>query len=343
MRVGLVARADNRGLGIMTRDFYRHMRPERVLVIREPGAEAHGFDPHPDWYPGAQVVTFKAPNLPEDDVRWWLAGLDVVYGAETWYDERFPRWAAEAGCATVLHAMPEFYRPEMASTAVWAPTTWRLDLLPADRLTTVLPVPVEPFARARAGTHELSRLRVVHVVGRRAARDRNGTNILSAALPRMRDCDVRIWCQDRRLPSIRSGRSVNLDVRLGGVEDRWAMYDDADVLVLPRRYGGLCLPAQEALASGLGLVMTDCSPNRDWPILPIPAKRAGDVATPGGPIDLWNADAPALALALNRLSDRPEMLVAMKAAAAGWAEANSWDRLAPLYRVALAEAADALR
>ena len=44
------------------------------------------------------------------------------------------------------------------------------------------------------------------------------------------------------------------------------LYKNFDALILPRRYGGLCLPMNEALMSGLPVIMTDISPNYD--ILP---------------------------------------------------------------------------
>ena len=47
------------------------------------------------------------------------------------------------------------------------------------------------------------------------------------------------------------------------------MYKDGDVLALPRKYGGLCLPMQEALAHGIPVIMPDIEPNgfllpKDW-------------------------------------------------------------------------------
>jgi hypothetical protein len=38
-------------------------------------------------------------------------------------------------------------------------------------------------------------------------------------------------------------------------------YKDGDVLVIPRKYGGLCLPMQEALAHGIPVIMPDIEPN----------------------------------------------------------------------------------
>ena len=47
------------------------------------------------------------------------------------------------------------------------------------------------------------------------------------------------------------------------------MYFGFDLMVLPRRYAGLCLPMNEALLSGLPVFMTNISPNNnvlpsDW-------------------------------------------------------------------------------
>jgi len=66
VKVGLIARADDRGLGIMCWEFHRAMRPHATLVVREPGAEARGFQPHLDRYPDATVVCGKL-SLDEED------------------------------------------------------------------------------------------------------------------------------------------------------------------------------------------------------------------------------------------------------------------------------------
>lgn len=341
MKIGLVARSESRGIGVMCEAFQRHMTPDRTLVV-DLGPLARGFATHPGWYPGATTAPFLAGVLPERECRDWLDGLDVIYGVETWYDERFVRWADEAGVASCLHAMPEFYRPEMEPTVCWAPTSWRLDLLPPS--TVIVPVPVE-----RRGDSEQSRqarqesghrLRVVHVAGHRAAMDRNGTTIVATALPRVRrPMHVTIWCQDPRLPVMRGGQGVKVARRMGGVADRWEMYADADLLVMPRRYGGLCLPVQEAMAAGLGAVMTGCTPNQEWPIEGIRYSGGATILTPGGEVDVFDADPRELARILNELADDPDRVAALQAGSRAWAAKHAWEVLAPLYRQRLAEAA----
>lgn len=335
MKVGLVARSESRGIGIMTADFFREMAPTKTLVV-DMGPLARGFATHPDWYPGATTVPFVDGLLPERECRDWLDGLDCVYGVETWYDQRFPAWAAEAGVATCLHVMAEFYRPEMEPTVCWAPTSWRLDLLPESTVIVPVPVEVRPPPNPRQTG---DRLRVVHVAGHRAAMDRNGTTIVATALPRVRrPMHVTIWCQDRRLPTIRGGEGVKVVRNLGGVTDRWAMFDGADLLVMPRRYGGLSLPVQEAMASGVGVLMTDCAPNRDWPVWPLRCSIGSTIATPGGEIDLFDADPRKLAADLNWLADHPEEVAVLREESRGWAARHTWEVLRPVYEQRLAEA-----
>jgi len=338
--LGLVARADDRGLGHICWDFATHMDPERVLVVREPGSERRGFRPHLDRYPGGTVVTCVEGALPEEEVRAWLAGLAVVYGAETWYDRRFGGWAEDARVATVLHAMPEFYRAEMASTQVWAPTPWRLDLLPPGA--PVIPVPVAASPLAPRSTDPEGRLRFLHVAGHRAAGDRNGTQALSQVVKRLEpwSSSVRIEGQDRRLAPVARRRGMDVQVRLGGRVDRWAMYDDADVLVMPRRYGGLCLPVQEAMAAGVAVVMTDWPPNDWWPTLRCEAEGGPSMMTPGGMVATCLPNLESLATTMRGLVRCPEAVADLQQQSLAWAAGHSWTVWRPMYEQHLAAAVE---
>jgi len=340
MRVGLIARAEDRGLGNLTWEFHRHVQPERTLVV-DMGTLARGFQPHLDRYPDATVAAFDGATLPEQLVREWLDGLDVIYSAETFYDWHLLTWAAEAGVATVLHVMPEFYRHVAEDlphpTATWAPTPWRWDTLPAD--TRLVPVPVATDRFQRTLGYD-GPLRVLHVAGHRAAGDRNGTLQLAQALRRVtQPMRVRMLTQDPRLPAMRVARSVQLEVEPGGRGHYWDLYDDADVLALPRRYGGLSLPVQEALAAGLAVVMPDVDPNAWWPTIRVPATSRGALNTPGGPVPLYAANPTRLARTLDVLAAEPDVLPAAREAAAAWVAEHSWEALLPVYLDQLAEAA----
>lgn len=343
MKLGLVARADDRGLGLLTWAFARHMKPDRTLVI-DMGQLARGFTQHVDRYPDALVVPFDGHYLPEHMVRKWLRGLDCVYFAETAYDWRFVTWANDAGVATVCMAMAEFWRhprePDLPMpTQVWAPTNWRLDLLPPG--TPVVPVPVEDdvWTLIPAGTGE--RLQVVHVAGHRAAGDRNGTLQVLGAVRNMRGpIDVTIHCQDERLPVVRPP-SADVTLRLvpGGQQSRPDLFAGAHVLLMPRRYGGLCMPAQEALGAGLALAMSQCPPNvGSWPLVALRGQYESRQPTPSGDVRSFTCDPRYIASMMDGLARNPERVVTLQTAGVAWAKAHSWSELGPVYRQRLAEA-----
>lgn len=340
MRIGLVARGEDRGLGIQSWEFSRAMAPERTLLV-DMGEYARGFPTHLDRYPDAMVVRFDRGELPERMVREWLDGLDVVFTAETFYDWRICRWAAEAGVATVAQLNPEFLRPpgEYAAlpTRWWAPTTWRLGELPPG--TRVVPVPVAddrfPFrAPERDGP-----LRVLHSVGHRAHADRNGTGVFLHALARVRGpMQVTVMCQDGKIGLGRVGRGVRANAMPGGVRDYWRAYEGHDVLCLPRRYGGLCLPAQEAMAAGLAVMMTDAEPQAStWPIVPIRSRSVAPIHLPAGRIRPVNADPRQLAIALDRLAGDEAIVARAQARALEWAEAHRWSVMRPVYEAEFAD------
>jgi hypothetical protein len=343
VKVGLIARAEDRGLGIQTWEFHRHMAPDRTLLV-DMGDLARGFAMHPERYPDATVAPFANGQLPQRLVRDWLAGLDVVFTAETLYDWRLADWARAAGCATVVQVNPEFYRhatdPLPHPTVWWAPSPWRIATLPAEN-TRLVPVPVAADRFAMRVPERADRLRVLHVAGHRAAGDRNGTLQLLQSLRYVRQPMVlRLLTQDSRLPRTRPGGHVEVHAEAGGRPNYWDLYADADVLALPRRYGGLCLPVQEAMASGLAVVMTDTAPNDWWPTLRVQCRAHSSLNTATGKVPMMAADPRDLGRQLDRLAQVPELLLDLQEQALRWAEDHSWQALRPRYIAELERAAE---
>lgn len=341
MRVGLFgARADDRGLGRLSHDFFTYMAPERTLVINM-GPHSRGFAQHVDRYLDCDVVPFNGGHLDDRVMSRFFAGLDVAVFYETAYDHRAYDFARAAGCRTVLMTMPEFHRHATEilpqPDVVWAPTSWRLDTLPSG--TRVVPVPVTVWEPPRPAG---GLLRVLHVAGHRTSGDRNGTIAFLRALRLLRrNVAVRVVTQDRRLPNVQHlPRHMPVTVETGGVADYRCLYDHADLLVMPRRYGGLCLPVQEALAAGLAVAMTDCEPNlASWPVAPIRARPGTTIRTPGGPVTLHDPDPAAIAAVIDRLADTPDEVASLKTRGGEWAAGHTWDALLPLYRAELERAA----
>lgn len=331
--LGLIARADARGLGIQTKAFHDAMRPAKTMVIDCPSQK-----PLPirrDWYPDATWI-HGLPTV--KDFAAWLPGLDVVYTAETGYGHALWDEAERLGVRTVLHANYEFLNRNDRPSVWAAPSTWHLDDFPAG--TVHLPVPITPaptdFPQAGTARHFL------HVVGRPAIHDRNGSADLLQSLQHVRsDITITITCQERGyLDGLNRGHipgNVTLKVRTGDAATTTDLYRGQHVLVMPRRFGGLCLPAQEATAAGMPVIMPNISPNDAW--LPaewlVPATKTGSFRARQH-IELHTVDHHALAARIDQFATDPNLYTEASAKAQEIAAALSWDALTPRYMEVLA-------
>lgn len=316
MILGMIVRADRRGLRYQTEEAWRHLNPDVTVAIDTSPIDAvkHGFQEF-DVYPDAIVTGWAGYTAPvSDEALGALLECDVVYTAETVYD---PRITEKHPCV-IRHVNCELYSPEGEAEA-WFPSSWRQPWCPQGP-TVPVPVPDERIASEPAGEGLL-----LHVAGWPAARDRNGTNIVRDVISRSHR-KWRVAGQQR----IRMDHNMaEKSERWEEVDDRWTIYDGCEALVMPRRYGGLSLPVQEAAARGLGLIMPDVSPNQDWPILALPLTRRRVKTFGGKPLEMVDVSALHLAELTDRLSG--DQLVELQQSALGWARDHSWSKLAPLY------------
>lgn len=340
MKLGMLVRAEDRGLGIQSWEAWRHLSPD-VTVVVDMGELSRGWCQHFDRYPGAVRAPFDGHRL--DDVAFdALRDVDVILSFETLYDWRL----TQLGPATVVQVNPEFYKhgvdPSLPHpTSWWAPTPWLLDRLPPER-TRLVPVPValDRWPDPVAASPSVGPLRVLHVAGKPAHLDRNGTTALQEALRQVRsDVVVTVRAQTpiagpRRLPP-----NVELRVEHRNEPAYWRLYDDQHVLVMPRRYGGLCLPVQEAMAAALGVVMPETAPNPWWPVYLTPADRGPTVKMPCGQVQLGTPRRGTIAGAIDALADRRDLLALWQGKSRAWAMAHSWSALLGTYQAELMIAA----
>src|SRR5690606_2061207 len=107
------------------------------------------------------------------------------------------------------------------------------------------------------------------------------------------------------LPYQINDRRVMFDI--GNKLEQNELYKDFDAMILPRRYGGLCLPMNEALCSGLPVIMTDISPNNR--ILPenwLAQARVKTQFMTRTMIDLYMTDLQDLARRIDQFATMPE-------------------------------------
>ena len=102
MRLGLVARADNSGLGIQSWEFARHMNPDKVMVINldflANDAEHCNKRAFLDRYRGEVTVLNKVTPEPHE-IEDFLDGLDLVFAPETFYTWDFVARANARGAS----------------------------------------------------------------------------------------------------------------------------------------------------------------------------------------------------------------------------------------------------
>lgn len=287
-----------------------------------------------DWYPDA-LWTRSWPSPAECEQ--FLDGLDVVFSCETFYRSDFPVMARNAGVRTMLQPNFELFDQRIPRPDLLVPgSLWRFDEFPDPKQHLPVPVATERFTANDA--HRPTRF--LHIVGRPAVHDRNGTRDLLQALQYVTaKVTVTVKCQ---MPEYVEAMpyecppNVELSIDTGDTENYWDNYASHHVLVMPRRYGGLCLPANEALAAGMPVIMPDIEPNNGW--LPaewlVPA-RCHRWFMAKAQIDVHATDPQALAAKIDQFAMDPRMYQRAKNKAAQLATSLSWDVLKPRYEQVL--------
>lgn len=333
MSWGLIVRCDQGGLGNQTLAMWRHMRPDRALLVR---VEDPRGDEYPDDYQegrglGDALILPRTSALTEGMVSTWADGLDRVVAVESLYGRAFDRLPVE----TLVVSNPELYGPgDSRIDRVVVPTPWELDRMPAG--TPVLPHPVEDAIMSswrRVGPKEREECRTLLHPWAPAMLDRNGTEAVMKALRYVTE-PVRLVVRAPGRPSPRgvvcwTDGLVSVEWDDSREREWWECYSyAADVLVLPRRFGGLCLPAQEAAALGMPALMTDLSPQREWPAFRCGTLGGKKVMMKGGAFAVHRPDHVDLARVISRLAADDSGLVAeMSRRAMAWARSISWDAL----------------
>lgn len=268
MRLGIIARSDNTGLGYQTKQLVDMLKPDKVMLI--------DFSPHnnnaqhPEWYDGHNVLNVL--GIPESrDIDSFLKNLDVVLSCETFYNnDEFIIKAKQKNIKTILQYNYELFgnlaKKRMALPDILlSPSLWNIDIIQGlfGRKSKVIylppPTDVSLFNYAKQTNQAKTHNRLLHIGGKRAAMDRNGTNtILDMLRYSKADYELVIRTQTDLEIDISDSRVI---LNYNDSEDRESMYVGFDAMILPRRYAGLCLPMNESLLSALPVFMTNISPN----------------------------------------------------------------------------------
>lgn len=338
-RLGVIVRANDAGLGSQTWEVWRHLEPDAALLVVDPHASRP--DRHLDRFRDAHVVRLQRRQLePAAAVGSFLEQIDVCWSAETFYDPTLVAQAQRRGVRLALHLNPELWQPtdptNQADVYLTA-TDWRLDELAEQRPVTLLEHPVDTVRLSRNPSQLLDEPRLLHLPAP-AMLDRNGTQALLAALPLCEEPFELLLHGPAEGPSERRGKvMVRWTDRI--CDDYADVYRlDAEALVLPRRYGGLSLPMQEAATAGLAVVTTDVEPQRRWfpPDLLIPVAAYEPRPMKAGMVPVAQPAPAAIAATLDRYVTAPRAVRAgWQDACRTWAQERSWARLLPRWQQVL--------
>lgn len=333
MRLGLIAYAENTGLGSQTKAYYDHLEPAYTMLLDRSAA----LDPR-TFYGFRYRDCHTVHGLPDyEQVEEMVRACDIILMVETSPTQYLIKRARQKGVKTVMVPNYEYFHhfkhkgfalPDYLMSA----TLWHINDYPLP--CSYLPYPVEASPVDKAVD---SGYNFLHIAGKPIFPDRNGThNVLSALEHVKAKVRVTIACQDPAyidmLMPAAMARPDNVELVIRGpVEDWQENYQDQHVLLMPRRFGGLCLPVNEALGFGMPVIMPDVSPNNQW--LPadwlVPARQM-DVREMAAPIEVYESDTRALAAKIDELATKDGFAKARKQALA-LREEYSWERLKPRY------------
>ena len=268
MRLGIIARSDNTGLGNQTRNIVNMLKPDKILLI-----DSRPFNEnkqHPEWYAEYPCITTKRGFASREEIVEFLDGIEVVFTCESFYSNSFLHLAEKRKIKTINQYNYEFLDlikdpDQIMPSMLVSPSVWNIDrvkkILGGRTQVLYLPPPLDSddFAIMRENNISKTYNRILHIAGKFASKDRNGTSTVIDML-QYSTADYELVIKSQT-PIETDCRDPRLTIDVSNTEANAYLYDGFDAMVLPRRYAGLCLPMNESLMSGLPVFMTDISPN----------------------------------------------------------------------------------
>lgn len=347
-KVALIVRMDNTGLGNQTRNLFNMLKPDKLMVI-DSSSFKNNIEQHHNWYnkhKNAYIVNgFPTMN---QLMKFLTPDIKVIISVELFYNFDLVHVARMRGIKTILQYNYEFfdyfdnkhYRPDL----FLAPSTWNLDKLINNGIENIkyLPPPLndEEFKESRDFNMNIDgELKILHVVGIRAVNDRNGTEDLEKSLKYSKG-KYSITIHSQYEHGSKKVNDKRVIYRTENFKNEADIYKGFDLIIIPRRYGGLCLPMNEAMMSGVIPIMTDIEPNNT--ALPdeclVKSNKYGEFES-HMPVELYQVDQIELAKTIDKFSrmNRKKLLELKKDMFSLAYERYSNDNLYNIYKKVIEE------
>jgi glycosyltransferase involved in cell wall biosynthesis len=313
-KLAIICRVDNGGLGTLSKYFVKHLKPDKIMSV------ISGLKAFPDRFPSAMIVN----NPPSDaECSEFLKDIDILLAWETPYNWNIFRMAKQKGIKTIMFidyewlAEPIPFMPDLLVN----PSNWYMENLPSNSVHIPCPVDreVHPFKlREKA-------LTFLHIVGHGGSHGRNGTAEFLQAIPLVKSSCKFIIHSQVKIDTINDSR---IEWRIGNYMDESCMFQDADVLVYPRKFAGLSLPLNEAMSHGLAIIMSDMNPQNQF--LPkdllIPVSETATIKI-CREIELGSISPQAIADKIDMIAGKD--ITEYSKYSDKWAESISWKTLKP--------------
>lgn len=268
MRLGIIARADETGLGIQSRNWVRLLNPSKLVVIDS--TSFNGNKQHLEWYKGRGgyiIQGFIKPN----EINAILNNIDVLLTFEIPYSYELIRRAKAKGVKVIIQnnweftdylRQPDLPLPDLLVNHSYWHLEEQKNKWPQITEYCATPVFLEDYDEIMLQNmdRDAEKKRFLHIAGRKTYEDRNGTNDLLKAvelLPEDIKFELVIKTQNVEVES----KDPRIIIDNESPADEKELYRDFDAMIMPRRYGGACLPMNESLAAGLPVIMPDIDPN----------------------------------------------------------------------------------
>ena len=251
MKLGMICRMDNSGLGTLSWEFARHLKPHKVLLVSN-GA----FKTFPERYSEFNSKEYKNDN----DWGWLLEDIDVLLSIETFYNWGIIKDCRKKGIKTALYTMYEMMMDPIPLIPDLFICPSKLDVQYFKEYPHVYLPP--PIAEDRIFWKKRTKAKVfIHTASHGGMSGRKGTQLFIEAISKV-EAKVQFKIYSWRSFPIPNDSRIELNVV--NFKNYWQIWREGDVLVYPQDYNGICLPVIEALASGLGVISTDIFPFNEY-------------------------------------------------------------------------------
>lgn len=305
-RKGIVALATEQGLGRQAKSFFDNG------LVQEVFCHPHStYTNHYEWYPN------RAKSFSE-----LLDRVDEVWFIETPFDWGFVLEARKRGKRTVLFLMYECSRlPYIPDVLVGGSIMERIHFGEDVKVINV-PAPKEIKWKLRQNARIF-----VHNAGHGGLGGRNGTKQLIEAFRHVKS-DVKLII--RTQSDTFKTNDPRIEIRVGDFPYE-TMFDEGDVFIYPDKFGGSCLPLQEAHLAGMLVMASDRLPSNTWlpkaPLIPIKGYEKQTISEKT--FDSAIVDPIDIAKTIDEWYNQD--ITEYSLAGKKWAEENSWEKLKPIY------------